>query len=186
MVRSLILCEGEGDKALLGKYLSYLGIDKKHINMLSMSGKPNFFNTDHSNYKIVKQQLGVQFNKVLFVLDADINSKNGDEKYGGYSKTESNIKNIISDLNIAHLSDFFIFCDPLTTNGNLEHFLLSTTNESKRNCIENLVSCIENQGVYSNKKIVVSAYQHIFNDQPYSFDHVYFNTLKEKLTWLTT
>ncbi len=184
MVKSLILCEGGEDLGLLTKFLAVKLAQKGAVDVRKLkNNKTDFFNVD--SYRLVIQQLhNKQYKKVLFIVDADHISN--DAVYGGYSNTESKLRSIISELGFDGIADIFIACDPLTKEGTMEHLLLSTTESSKRACVEKLINCINGYTPYSNKKIVYNGYSNIFPDTPYNFDHTHFDELISKLTWLTT
>jgi hypothetical protein len=180
--KSLILCEGGEDVGLLKRLIEVTSISTEKIEVRKLrNNKSDFF--DQNNYEIILSQFSAGlYSKVLFIVDADC--VQNDKLYGGYAKTEQELKIIISTLGFDSVADIFIACDPLTTEGNMEHLLLSTTEKSKRVCIETLIDCINGKQTYSNKKIIYSGYLNIFSDIPYNFDHAHFNELKNKLTWL--
>lgn len=180
MVKKLILCEGGDDIAFLSRYLNeFLCIDRKTYEIRKMGNKSNFFKKD--SYSTIIQQVKANlYDKVLFVLDSDFEEK--DSVHGGYKNTEDKIKEIIKDIKIEAVSQYFISCDPNTKNGNLEHLLLSTCEESKKKCIESFIKCIGLMDIEtSNKKIVLTTYKEIFNNHPYNFEHKNFDELKIKI-----
>lgn len=183
MVKKLILCEGGDDIALFNKYITEISkVEKNLFEIRKMSSKSNFFKIE--NYSSISQQIKANlFDKVLFILDSDF--EENDNVFGGYINTEKEIKKIIKELNIESLADYFISCEPSTRSGNLEHLLLSTCEDNKRNCIEGFIKCIHNMDIEnSNKKIVVTAYKEIFKDYPYNFQHENFNEFKLKISKL--
>ena len=180
MVKKLILCEGGDDIAFLNRYLNeFLGIDKKIYEIRKMDNKSNFFKKE--KYKTISQQIEANlYDKVLFVLDSDF--EENDSIYGGYKNTEEKIKEIIKELKLDTVSQYFISCEPNTKNGNLEHLLLSTCEESKKDCIETFINCIGLMDIEtSNKKIVLTTYKEIFNNHPYNLGHKNFDELKIKI-----
>ncbi len=180
MVKKLILCEGGDDIAFLNKYINeFLGKNKNLFEIRKMDGKTNFFNID--KYDTILQQIEANlYDKVLFVFDSDF--VENDSVYGGYKNSEDKIKNIIKELKIEKISQYFISCDPNTKNGNLEHLLLSTCEEGKKDCIGNFLKCIKPMNIeISNKKIVLTTYKEIFKNHPYNFAHENFDELKTKL-----
>lgn len=180
MVKKLILCEGPDDIAFFSRYISeFCSVDKRLFEIRKMNNKSAFFKKE--NYNLITQQIKTnQFDKVLFILDSDF--LRNDNVFGGYENTEREIEKIIKDLNIESKADYFISCDPITKEGNLEHLLLSTCQDNKKNCIENFITCINTMNVEnSNKKIVVTSYREIFKDHPYNLEHSNFIKLKQKI-----
>lgn len=182
--KSLILCEGGEDVGLLRKLIAAISIPFEKIEVRKLlNNKSDFFSQNH--YGTIPNQVSAGlYSKVLFIVDADC--VQNDKIYGGYTNTERELRSIISQLGFDEVADIFIACDPSTNEGTMEHLLLSTTESSKRTCVENLIDCINSSKSYSNKKIVYSGYSNIFPDTPYNFDHANFNILKDKLIWLIT
>lgn len=180
MVKKLILCEGGDDIAFFNKYITeFLQLEKNLFEIRKMNSKSDFFKI--KNYNSISQQIKTNlFDKVLFILDSDF--VENDNVFGGYMNTEKEIKKIIKELNIESLADYFISCEPSTKSGNLEHLLLSTCEENKKNCIEGFITCISKMNIEnSNKKIVVTSYREIFKDHPYNFEHKNFDELEKKI-----
>lgn len=181
--KKLIICEGGDDVGLLNRFLEKLGYPKKDFEIMSMGSKSFLLNRNDSKYIVKRQQIETgQYSKVLFVVDADY-SKN-DAIAGGHVNTEAKIIELIAQLEIKEVADYFISCDPEDKNGNLEHLLLSSVEQEKRSCIESFIGCIQGMNAESNKKIVYAAYQAIFKEAPYNFDHLNFDELKQKIEWL--
>ena len=181
--KKLIICEGGDDVGLLNRFLEKLGYQKKDFEIMSMGGKSLLLDRNDSRYTVKCQQIETgQYGKVLFVVDADY-SKN-DVVTGGYVNTEAKIIELIKQLELNGVADYFISCDPENKNGNLEHLLLSSVEQDKRSCIESFVDCIQDMDAESNKKIIFAAYQTIFKEAPYNFDHPNFDELKLKIDWL--
>lgn len=179
MVKSLILCEGGDDMGFLNKLCKYLSLELNEIDIKKMGGKSSFFQEE--KYRIYKQQVeSGMYKKLLLIVDAD-NSED-DTVYGGYENTLAGLKDIIEKLGLEAISDIYIMCDPNSKNGNLEHLLLSTIDDSKNSCITTFLSCINGMNTHQNKKILLSSYQAIFKDSPYNFDHENFEPLIKKLT----
>jgi len=177
--QSLIVCEGGDDKGFLNQFCDYLNI--KNIVIQSMGGKSSLLNKD--KYMQIKQKVeSSQYSKVLFVFDADF--VENDAIYGGYTNSENSIKDLIVSLDFSDVAKYFIMCDPATTNGNLEHLVLSTIEENKTNCITTFLDCINDMQTYDNKKIVMSSYKTIFKENPYNLDHNNFDELKDLLNWV--
>ena len=120
--------------------------------------------------------------KILFVLDSDF--EKNDAKNGGYNNTENSIKEMIKKLGFEGVADYYISCDPITKNGNLEHLILSTMDATKKACVETFIKCVEGKEAHENKKIVLTGYQTIFKEAPYNFDHEHFEELKIKINEL--
>jgi len=181
--KKLIICEGGDDVGLLNRFLEKLGYQRNDFEIMSMGGKSFLLNRNDLKYIVKRQQIETgQYSKVLFVVDADY-SKN-DAIAGGHVNTEAKIIELIAQLEIKEVADYFISCDPEDKNGNLEHLLLSSVEQDKRSCIENFIGCIQGMNAESNKKIVYAAYQAIFKEAPYNFDHLNFDELKQKIEWL--
>jgi hypothetical protein len=176
----LIFCEGSDDKEFINKFCNHHKIDKNSFDIQSLNNKSNFFKLD--SYKGLKSEVGLLYNKILFILDADYS--NNDKVYGGFENTKEQIQKIINELNFPIKTDYYIMCDPKTTNGNLEHLLLSTIPDKERECIEDLLKCISNKEAHSNKKIILTSYNTIFKEFPYNFNHKNFEKLKRKLEYL--
>lgn len=178
MVKSLILCEGGDDIGFINRLCKYLTLDMSKIDIKKMSGKSNFFKEE--NYETYKQQIEAgMYEKILFIIDAD--DTDSDAKYSGFENTKTELTKMIEQLNFQDISTINILCDPITTNGNLEHLLLSTIEDTKKDCLTTLLSCIEGMEPHNNKKILLSSYESIFKDTPYNFDHKNFEILIDEL-----
>lgn len=183
MVKSLILCEGGDDIGFINRLCKYLTLNMTKIDIKKMSGKSNFFKEE--SYETYKQQIEVgMYNKVLFIVDSD--DVEDDAQYSGFENTKTKLNEMIQQLGINDISTIYIICDPVTTNGNLEHLLLSTIEETKKDCLTALLSCITDMEPHSNKKILLSSYEVIFKESPYNFNHQNFNTLIEELKKLNS
>lgn len=182
--KKLIICEGDDDKGLLNRYIKeFLSFPVGSYEIRKIGNKSNLLNSVHKDYATIKQQVELgQYNRVLFVFDSDF-AKN-DSQSGGYENSKLKIAHLITQLNFVGIADYYICCDPITKNGNLEHLLLSAADNNKKICIEQFINCIQGMKTASNKKIVYSAYNIIFKEHPYNFDHVNFNILKQKIKWL--
>ena len=181
MVKSLILCEGGDDIGFINRLCKHVTLDMRKIDIKKVSGKSNFFKTE--TYETYLQQIETGlYDKVLFIVDSD--DIECDAQYSGFENTNIKLNEMIEYLGITDLSTIHIVCDPFTTNGNLEHLLLSTIEETKKDCLTELLSCITDMETHSNKKILLSSYEAIFKESPYNFDHQNFNTLITKLKQL--
>lgn len=179
MVKSLILCEGSQDVKFLSLFCkNFLKLNMKTINIKQLGNKSAFFKEE--SYTQIKQQIkNGMFEKILFILDSDF--EKNDNVYGGYKNTEEKIKDMIKTLDIEDKSEYFISCDPDTQNGNLEHLILSTLPNTKKDCIKTLIDCIKDIDSDENKKIVITGYETIFKEAPYNFNHAHFEELKTKI-----
>lgn len=180
MVKSkvLILCEGGNDIGFLNKFCKYLELDMNRIDIQKVSGKSNFFK--ETTYTIISQKINSGlYSKVLLVVDSDYLVN--DETYGGFKNSKNELHKILETVNIKEKSKIFIACDPLTQEGNLEHLVLSTLEQKERECILNLLYCVLDMDVHSDKKIVLSSYEAIFKESPYNLTHDNFNRLKNEL-----
>jgi hypothetical protein len=176
--KSFIICEGGDDKGFLNKFSKYLDIT--NVQIKSMGGKSNLLNKD--GYTIIKKQVDAGlYNKILFVFDADFIKD--DAKCGGYENSEKCIKDLIESLEFTNIAKYYIMCNPDTTNGNLEHLVLSTIEYKKTICITTFLKCINSMETHDNKKIVLSSYKTIFKESPYNLNHENFDKLKDLLDW---
>lgn len=182
--KKLIVCEGPDDKGLITRFLiEYLNFSKNDFQIEVMNGKSFLLDESNERYQRIKQMFDTgQYSRILFVLDADY--EENDAMFGGFDNSETQVKNLITKLGLSDVADYFISCDPVTKEGNLEHLLLSAAEPSKRNCIESFISCIQGMQTDGNKKIVYSSYNVIFKEHPYNFDHSNFDALKQKMSWL--
>ena len=185
--KSLILCEGGDDIGFFNKFCKDLELNMENLIIRKISqdndsnGKSAFFK--EASYKAIKQYIDTgYYSKILFVLDADY-IKN-DSIYGGFKNTQRELNKIILTLDFKEKAKYFIMCDPSTKNGNLEHLILSTLNEKDSDCILELLDCVLDKEVHSDKKIVLSSYEAIFKESPYNFTHKNFDELRELLKWL--
>ena len=179
--KALILCEGGNDIGFLRKFCQYLELDMKKIDIQKVSGKSNFFK--EITYSIIRQKIdGGLYSKILFVVDSDY--IDNDRTYGGFENSNNELLKIIKKINIEDKSKVFIACDPITTEGNLEHLVLSTLEKKARECILKLLECVLKMNVHSDKKIVLSSYEAIFKESPYNLPHKNFDELRELLLWL--
>ncbi len=176
-----MLCEGPDDKRFLNQFCKYLEFDMNTIDIQIMGNKSNLLKSD--SYSNIKQKVEAgQYSKVLFVFDADF--IDNDAKCGGYKNSENCIKNLIVALDFADISKYYIMCNSITTDGNLEHLILSTIEEKKTICITTFLDCINDMKTNDNKKIIMSSYQEIFKESPYNLDHNNFDELKDLLNWI--
>ena len=185
---ALILCEGGDDVGFLTKFCKkYLKLDMNKIKIEKIgkkndkNGKSAFW--EESTYQIIKQEVHLgQYSKILFMVDADY--PENDAKYGGLTNSEKALKQIIGTLGFTEKAKYFIACDPTTKTGNLEHLILSTIDDTKKECINELLKCVLEMDVHSDKKIVLSSYEAIFKESPYNYTHDNFKELRELLLWL--
>lgn len=175
--KALIICEGSQDKKFLNLFCKeYLNIEIKNIRALG--NKSAFFKEE--SYTQIKQQVQTgMFDKVLFILDSDF--EENDAVKGGYDNTKTSIKEMIAKLGFEELANYYISCDPSTTNGNLEHLILSTMDSTKKECVESFIKCVDGKEAHDNKKIVLTGYETIFKEAPYNYDHANFEELKTKI-----
>jgi len=184
MVKSLILCEGGDDIRFINLFLKFLEINIKNIIIKKLDNKSNFFKLETYQDKNILESLeNSEYDKVLFVFDSDYSKDN--QVTGGFDNSEKSINKIIKELKdklgFDFYTDYYIMCDPISKDGNLEHLIISTLNEAKQICVNELLECIETHKNYGNKKIVLSSYKTIFDEPNYNFSHKNFALLKEKL-----
>ena len=187
MVKSLILCEGGNDVGFLNKFCKYLNLDMQTIIIQKISteengsGKSAFFKEE--TYTTIKQKVSLgQYNKILFIVDADF--KSNDAVYGGIENTKKSLRSIIETLKFTNNAKYCVMCDSEKGTGNLEHLILSTIEETKKECINTLLKCINEMDTHSDKKIVLSSYESIFKESSYNLEHENFTELKESLLWI--
>jgi hypothetical protein len=187
---ALILCEGGDDVGFLNKFCKeYLKLNMNKLKIQKIgenndkNGKSAFW--EESTYQVIKQEVNYgQYSKVLFMVDADYSEN--DAKYGGLANTEKALTQIISTLEFTQKAKYFIACDPTNGTGNLEHLILSTIDDTKKECINELLNCVLEMEVHSDKKIVLSSYEAIFKESPYNYTHENFNKLRELILWVSS
>jgi len=180
MSKFAILHEGKNDYEFLKLLISELGLDSRKVKFFNAGNKSNFFKLDNPNYKLLQIDIDrEEIDKILFVVDADY-AKN-DEKYGGYTNTENELKRIITELKFTNYSDIYIVCDPTTKDGYLESFILSTIPEEHKNCIKDFLSCSEFESKAHHKSIFNQIYKIAYPKKPFDFSHKNFDELKLKL-----
>ncbi len=188
MVKSLILCEGGDDIGFINLFLKFLEINSKNITIKKLDNKSNFFKLETYKDKNILESLeNGEYDKVLFVFDSDYIQD--DRVTGGFVNSEKSIQKITKEIK-SYLGfdldlDYYIMCDPISKDGNLEHLIISTLNEKKQICVNQLLECIETHKTYGNKKIVLSSYKTIFDEPNYNFLHQNFKILKDKLEALS-
>jgi hypothetical protein len=176
MVR--IICEGKTDKKFLLGLLSHLGIEDKEGDFEIMGCKNNFFETQ--KYKIILQLVNCdQLKKLLFILDADYESK--DSRYGGYDNCYREITQMIDKLGLSSVSDVIIIRDYETNSGYLESLIFSTLSEQQKECITNFLNCSKFISKDNHKSIINHIYKMGYPNEPYNYEHPNFKELKDKL-----
>jgi hypothetical protein len=174
MVR--IICEGKTDKKL--GLLSHMGIEEKEGDFEIMGCKNNFF--DIQKYKIIIQLVNCdQLKKLLFVLDADYETK--DSRYGGYDNCYTEINKMIATLGLSSISDVIIIRDYKTNTGYLESLIFSTLSEQQKECIKNFLDCSNFISKDNHKSIINQIYKMGYPNEPYNYEHPNFQELKDKL-----
>jgi hypothetical protein len=176
MVR--ILCEGKTDKKFILGILSHLGIEDRGSDFEIMGCKNNFF--DIQKYKIILQLVNSdQLNNLLFVIDADYESK--DSRYGGYDNCYTEMTKMINKLGIDKISEVIIIRDYETNTGYLESLIFSTLSKQQKECIKNFLDCSKFLSKDNHKSIINQIYKIGYPNEPYNYEHPNFNELKEKL-----
>jgi len=185
--KALILCEGGNDVGFLNKFCKYLELDMKRIVIQKIgkeadkNGKSAFWK--EATYKTIKQQVDMgMYSKILFIVDADY--PENDATYGGLDNSQKGLEKIIETLEFTEKAKYFIACDPINKIGNLEHLILSTIDDRKKECINQLLKCVLEMDIHSDKKIVLSSYEAIFKESPYNLPHKNFDDLRDLLLWL--
>jgi hypothetical protein len=176
MVR--ILCEGKTDKTFILGLLSHLGIEERGGDFEIMGCKNNFF--DLQRYKMIIQLVNSdQIKKLLFILDADYESK--DSRYGGYENCYTEITQMINKLGLSRISDVIIIRDYETNCGYLESLIFSTLSEQQKECIKNFLDCSNFTSKDNHKSIINQIYKMGYPNEPYNYEHHHFKELKDKL-----
>lgn len=146
-----------------------------------MGNKSNIFKQDNDKYRTLLEFIKAdKIEKVLYVVDADY--LNDNEQYGGYENTKNKIKDLLVNLNIEKICNYYISCEPSTRDGYLESLLLSTVNGNLKNCYDEFLNCIEFKEKKQHKYIMEQLHKITKPNKPYDFNHKNFNELKEKLT----
>jgi len=175
-----IICEGNSDKNKLKEILSFLNIIYTDDNFIVMGNKSNIFKYESDEYKTLIQLVKFKkVEKVLFVVDADYEKDNA--KYGGYKKTENELKSLITALKIEHVSDFYITCNPISNDGYLESLLLSTVDDTLKNCYDDFLDCIKFKEKNHHKYIMEQLHKLTKPNKPYDLKHRNFEKLIDKL-----
>jgi len=178
-----IICEGKTDKNKIGELLEFLNISYSDDNFIVMGNKSNFFKLDSSEYKTLLQLIKAdKIEKVLFIIDADYQKDN--KQYGGYNNTENKIEELLVNLDITSISDYYITCDPITKDGYLESLLLSTVDDNLKQCYNEFLDCINFKEKNQHKYIMEQLHKITQPNKPYDFKHKDFRELKEKLVKL--
>jgi len=184
MVKSLILCEGGDDIGFLNLMIKFLNISKNKIIIQKLDYKSNFFKLEIYKDKNILSKISTgQYDKLLLIFDSDYS--NNDTKYGGFENSIVEIQKIIekikNEIGFDFHIDYYIMCDPITKDGNLEHLIISTLSEEKQKCVNNLLKCIQPHNNNGDKKIVLSSYKTIFDEPNYNFPHINFENLIQKI-----
>lgn len=179
-----ILHEGHAGKSednwLLKKLIEIENLDENNVSFYGMDTKSNFFKPNYKDYRDLVQRIeSDQITGVLFVVDADFVAN--DSKYGGYENTLKQLSLVADDFGIAEVSQFYIFCDPATQEGNVESLLLSTLDDSKRSCIDDFLKCSNFKAKENSKAILNQIYKIAYPETPFDFEHENFKTLREEL-----
>jgi hypothetical protein len=175
-----IIVEGKRDVTFFRNYITHhLKIEKKLYKITKTDGKSILLDKLYYKYKELKEDLEVgRVHKVLFIIDSDNNRDNPD--IGGYNNSCTAIEQLIKDLNIVEYADFFIACDPITQEGNIENLVISTLTEEQNRCIKSFLECsgLEND----DGKRLLGIYNYGYPEEPFDFSHKNFDELKIKLT----
>lgn len=179
-----ILHEGKKiDKEFFKTLIAHLKLENSKVSYYPFGPKSNFYKVEHKKYKdLIEEVKSERIKKVLFILDAD--NKKDDSTYGGYENTTNELKTIIKNLNIKHISDFYITKKPNECYGNLESLILSTITSEQSDCIETFLGCSSFKSKENSKAILNKIYKLAYPTTPYDLEHKNFNELKEKLKYL--
>ena len=178
-----ILHEGGTDKKNIKNILDFLQIDYSDNDFHKMTNKANFYKTEHTVYKILKQNIdNGKISKVLFILDADY--KHDQRKTGGKAKTISSLESTISQLSLTCEYEIFVVCEPSKDEGFFETLLLSSVDTKIKKCYDQFNICTGLNKEEDVKKTMGRLYQLTSPNKPYSFEHKNFTPLKETLTKL--
>jgi len=175
-----IICEGKTDKNKIIELLEFLDISYSDDYFIIMGNKSNFFKLDNSKYKTLQQLIKAdKIDKILFIIDADYHEDN--KEYGGYRNTKEKIEQLLLDLNIEKISDYYITCNPNTQDGYLESLLLSTVDNNLKQCYNEFLDCIDFKEKNQHKYIMEQLHKITQPNKPYNFNHKNFRELREKL-----
>lgn len=171
------------DSGTVEKLLEIQGIPEDRVLFFGLKSKSNFFKPDYEVYRRLLPQIETgQIDKVLFVVDAD--SAAADAKYGGYENSVAELVSIADQLNVTGISEFHIFCNPDTREGNIESLLLSTLDPEKQACINHFLECSNFKDKEKSKAILHQICKVAYPEPPYDYQHANFDDLKQKLAGL--
>ncbi len=184
MVKVAICHEGHINKSLDNQIIKLLfqdlNLDVNRVEFYGFGSKSNFYKKDYKIYKNLQMAIEEQeIERILFVLDAD--NEKDDTTFGGYTKTNTNLKTILFDLKLHSISDIYISCNPVNKVGNIESLLLSTISKEQKKCIDTFLECSEFKAKGNDKALLEQIYKLAYPNTPYNFQHKYFNEFKEKL-----
>lgn len=185
MTKVAILHEGHAgnksrDNWLLKTLIEHQGLDVNQVQFFGMGSKSNFFKPDYKDYKALLPEIeNDQITKALFVVDSD--SSTTHRNSGGYENSLKLLQDITQHLGIATVSNFFICCDPITQEGNIEDLLLSTLDTEKTTCINNFIECSDFEAIGNSKAILNRIYEMAYPRAPFNLEHEHFDELKKRL-----
>jgi hypothetical protein len=197
-MKLVILHEGNekktNDNQLIRLLMESLNLNLEFVTFIGMGTKSNFFKAE--NYpEFLINGANKTIDKILFIVDADYeypNKKNPEEHNptGGYENTQNALNEMIAELGFQEISSTYIMCDPITKNGYLESFILSTIPPAQKVCIENFLACSHFKSKENHKAILKQVYNMAYpkkeGEEKYYFEHSHFDSLKEKLCNLFT
>ena len=173
----IIIHEGKDDKKYIKKVCKHLKLEVNDNIFYEMSGKSSFFKEENEIYSLIKSN--PRISKILFVLDADYETN--DIKYGGYENTKREVTQIIKNLNLVDISDYYIACDPNTKEGYFETLFFSCVPDKLKKCYSDFMSCSGFKEKENYKTNMTKLHELASPSKPYDFNHSNFSELKEKL-----
>ena len=178
-----IFVEGNDDKKFIITLLNDLKKNKQieiidsinfNIYIEVMGSKTNLLNSKHIKYQKVKDKIGFEIKKVLFVFDCDF--KKDDKNCNGMKNSQKCFENLKKELNWSIPIDVYIF------NRNLDYFLIETIKEKE--CyphFNNLIECLDIEKLKPNKKPIANLYRDLYPYPQFDFKDSNFDELKQKL-----
>ena len=181
-----IICEGRTDKNNLKNLINHMN-EEEHLkfnvtdnSFIVMGNKSYLLDDKSAGYCTLLNQVKLNIvTKLLFIVDADDVKDNATS--GGFINTQQKIGDLITSLNIAGISDYFIACDPNTKTGYFESLLLSTVDKELKKCYEEFLNCSKLTAKDNQKTIMEELHRLTKPDKPYDFSHPNFDELKRKL-----
>jgi hypothetical protein len=174
-----IVVEGKRDVTFFKNYIThYLKIERSRYKITKTDGKSILLDSSCEKYRDLCEDLNTnRVKRVLFIIDSDNTVDNPD--IGGYENSCDSIEKLFSELSIQNYADYFIACDPITQEGNIENLVVSTLTKKQEACIKSFLECSELEN--DDGKRLLGIYNYGYPEEPFDFSHQNFNELKTKL-----